>query len=99
MNVKTRGPYPVEMTYGKWIMTPRLKVKVMNDGDIRVWRACDVLDVLQLYHFIAVSWRKIGFIAQYQDRDRDFVTIVSSDDMQDAFESAILRNEPTLKIF
>jgi len=89
---------PVKTVYPQ-STTSDFRVKVINKKDIRIWRHPQLLDVLALYRFIATQWEEDGLIAQYEDDDNDMITIASSVDLQEAFESAKLKNQDTLRIF
>eukprot|EP01083_Nonionella_stella_P144329 450433_1 len=77
-----------------------MKVKIVNNGDIRLWRythpSCD-----DLHSFITTSWNiaSHSYIAQYEDDENDLMTIVSSTDLNDAFNFAKSQNKQSLKIY
>jgi len=85
--------------YPQVVSSHNFKVKVINNGDIRLWRHSDLLDVHALYNFIATQWEVESLIAQYKDNDNDLVTLVSSEDMQEALELLQQKTQTTLRIF
>eukprot|EP01084_Bolivina_argentea_P205057 350332_1 len=77
----------------------KLKVKVNNNDDTRLWRNASPNDFEGLCSFISTTWNNTNFIAQYEDDEGDLITIASIQDLKDAFDFAQEENKKSLKIF
>lgn len=77
----------------------RIKVKVTNNDDTRVWRYSRTTDFAGLCTFIQSVWNNEDFIAQYADDEGDLITIASAQDLADAFDLAKEQNKKSLKLF
>eukprot|EP01083_Nonionella_stella_P006508 18905_1 len=77
----------------------KLKVKVNNNDDTRLWRYNQPHDFDALCSFITTTWHTDDFLAQYEDDEGDFITIASVQDLKDAFDFAVQEKKKSLKIF
>ena len=77
----------------------KLKVKVNNNNDTRLWRYSSINDYQGLCKFITTTWNNDDYIAQYEDDEGDLITIASKQDLKDAFDFAKEENKKSLKIF
>jgi len=77
----------------------KIKVKINNNDDTRLWRYSEEEDFEGLQSFISTSWETDDFIAQYKDDEDDLITIATAQDLKDAFEFARSENKKSLKIF
>merc|ERR1712241_109019 len=77
----------------------RIKVKVTNNDDTRLWRYSRTTDFAGLCTFIQSVWNNEDFIAQYADDEGDLITIASAQDLADAFELAKEEQKKSLKLF
>jgi len=77
----------------------KIKVKINNNDDTRLWRYSEETDFEGLQSFISTSWETDNFIAQYRDDEDDLITIATVQDLKDAFEFARSENKKSLKIF
>jgi len=77
----------------------KMKVKINNNDDTRLWRYSEEEDFEGLKSFISTSWETADFIAQYKDDEDDLITIATAQDLKDAFEFARSENKKSLKIF
>ena len=66
------------------------KIKVIHDNDIRIFKtnSSDSVDtILQgLKDFVTQSFKFEAFNLQFKDSENDLVTIIDSDDLQEAIE-------------
>jgi len=76
----------------------KLKVKVSNNEDTRLWRYTSMDDFDGLCTFITTTWNHDDFLAQYEDDEGDLITIANAVDLQEAFECALQDNKKSLKI-
>jgi len=77
----------------------RIKVKVTNNDDTRLWRYSRTTDFAGLCTFIQSVWNNEDFIAQYADDEGDLITIASAQDLADAFDLAKEEQKKSLKLF
>lgn len=77
----------------------KIKVKINNNDDTRLWRYTQEDDFEGLQSFITTSWNNEDFIAQYKDDEDDLITIASAQDLKDAFDFARAESKKSLKIF
>jgi len=77
----------------------RIKVKVTNNDDTRLWRYSRTTDYAGLCTFIQSVWNNEDFIAQYADDEGDLITIASAQDLADAFDLAMEEQKKSLKLF
>merc|ERR1719206_760186 len=77
----------------------RIKVKVTNNDDTRLWRYFNTSDYEGLCAFIKSVWQNDDFIVQYKDDEGDLITIASAQDLADAFDSAEAEQMKSLKLF
>lgn len=77
----------------------KIKVKINNMDDTRVWRYSEEEDFEALQSFISTSWQIDDFIAQYKDDEDDLITIATPQDLKDAFECARDESKKSLKIY
>jgi len=77
----------------------RIKVKVTNNDDTRLWRYSRTTDYEGLCTFIQSVWNNDDFIAQYADDEGDLITIASAQDLADAFDLAMEEQKKSLKLF
>lgn len=80
-------------------MASKLKVKINNNDDTRLWRYTQEDDFEGLRSFISSSWATEDFIAQYKDDEEDLITIATAQDLKDAFAFARDEGMKSLKIF
>lgn len=77
----------------------RMKIKINNNNDTRLWRYKQADDYAELRAFIIQTWSVKDFIAQYEDDENDRITIASSQDLKDALDFAIAEKKKSLKLF
>jgi len=77
----------------------KIKVKINNNEDTRLWRYSQEDDFDGLQSFITTSWKCYDFIAQYKDDEDDLITIASAQDLKDAFDFVRTESKKSLKIF
>ena len=77
----------------------KMKIKITNHDDTRLWRYAKADDYEELRSFIAKTWSNDDFIAQYEDDENDRITIASAQDLKDALDFAVSEKKKSLKLF
>lgn len=81
-------------------MSTKLRVKVVLEKDIRIWR-CNKSEskLSSLKVFISKSFNITDFSLQYEDDENDRITISTEDDVEDGLALALKENRKSLKIY